>query len=113
MAKKSYSILPGLKLNRGKNGFTSLTVGKRGSSFNIKLDTTPPSPEERKIRSRKSWRALLRGLSFLLITFFGVALIALLTQNGPTQYQGISLSALGIIAGILLWKLGNRIMRNI
>lgn len=113
MARKSYSILPGLKLNRGKNGFTSLTVGKRGSSFNIKLDTTPISAEERKIKNRKDTRFFLRTLSILIFIPFGLAFVMLLTQDGPTQYQGLGLSALGIIAGVLLWKLGNRITRNL
>ena len=52
MAKSSFSILPGIKLNVGKNGFTSFTVGKRGRNVNFKLDNQPISTEEKKYKSR-------------------------------------------------------------
>ena len=112
MAKKSYSILPGVKLNSGKKGFTSVTIGKKGASVNFKLDNTPPSPEDLKRKRRANWRFLLRTLSIIFVILFGGILVGLLSQEGPIQYKGIIISSIGTVLGIFLWILGNRIMRN-
>lgn len=101
--RKSLKIAPGLKVNIGKNGFTSVSIGKKGASVNINKKGTrstigipgsglsyssykPHSQNHNKVDNPPQRPSLLKILFTLVFIFFmGLIVIGLFSNKSDTS----------------------------